>query len=178
MPDLFPVERCPHCGQPISALDYEPDGSIGCNTKKDLSLNAFTFPTVGKVKTWYLSVSQFHELAAAFPHLDILGQCRKALAWLGCNRVRMKTARGMPKFLFHWLSNAQDRSGRDGKPDNGQLAAEARKREREANVQAVKAEAQKPALAPAEVKAALADLRAKVAGGMKMPIADRDGACM
>lgn len=41
----------------------------------------------------------------------MLGECRKALAWIGADASRRKTARGMKRFLVGWLGRAQN-SGR------------------------------------------------------------------
>lgn len=67
-----------------------------------------TFPCDGKVKQWHLTESHVAEWAAAFPSLDVLGECKKALAWSNANPTKRKTAGGMPKFLFSWLGRAQD----------------------------------------------------------------------
>ena len=70
------------------------------------------FPTVGKDGTiWCLRRAQAEEWEAAYPNLDVLAECRKALAWLNANPGRRKTVRGMPKFLVLWFSRAVD-SGR------------------------------------------------------------------
>lgn len=74
------------------------------------------FPTVGQGGTvWRLRRAQVDEWQAAFPNLDVLAECRKALAWINANPGRRKTVRGMPKFLVSWLSRAVD-SGRGRQP--------------------------------------------------------------
>lgn len=70
-----------------------------------------TFPTVGKVKEWHLYESYLDELQELYPHLDVLGEIRKALAWVKAKPDRRKTARGMPDFIVKWLNRATD-SGR------------------------------------------------------------------
>jgi hypothetical protein len=49
------------------------------------------------------------EWAALFPSLDILEQCRHALAWTLAKPERRKTARGMPAALVAWFGRSQDR---------------------------------------------------------------------
>lgn len=66
-----------------------------------------TFPTNGKPGTWDLLPSKLDEWSAAFPGLDVLAECRKALQWLRDNR--RKTARGMPRFLYSWLARTNDK---------------------------------------------------------------------
>lgn len=74
------------------------------------------FPTVGQGGTeWRLRKPQVDEWQAAYPNLDVLAECRKALAWLNANPGRRKTARGMPRFLVTWCSRAVD-SGRVSRP--------------------------------------------------------------
>ncbi len=67
------------------------------------------FPTNGKKKSWDLTEEFLEECKQAFPGLDVLAETRKALAWLKANRL--KTAKGMPRFLNSWLSRANDRGG-------------------------------------------------------------------
>lgn len=51
------------------------------------------------------------EWAAAFPGVDVMTESRKALAWLNANPRQIKTWDGMPRFLFAWMSRAQNRGG-------------------------------------------------------------------
>ncbi len=54
------------------------------------------------------------EYRQAFPGVDALSECRKALQWCLDNPIRRKTFGGMPKFLGSWLGRAQDRVGMKG----------------------------------------------------------------
>jgi len=67
-------------------------------------------------RSWDLSQRRIDQWSKAYPGLDILGECRKALAWLEANGFR--TARGMPRFLVGWFNRAVDsgRTGRGRKP--------------------------------------------------------------
>lgn len=76
-----------------------------------------TFPTVGEAQEWHLTQPVVDTLATAFPHLDILAESRRALAWAETNPTKRKTPRGMPKFLNGWMERAQN-SGRAG-PSRG-----------------------------------------------------------
>ena len=69
-----------------------------------------------KEREWPLTQERVDELQNAFPALDVLAEARKALAWLRANGDRRKTFRGMPQFLFRWLSRVNDRGwgGADG----------------------------------------------------------------
>ena len=79
------------------------------------------YPTVGKVDSWQLSEAQVAEWATLYPGLDVLAECRKAMAWIKANPGRRKTARGMPRFLTNWLNRATD-SPRRGSADSRQRA--------------------------------------------------------
>lgn len=71
------------------------------------------FNTVGRgAKTWGLTAEQLESWRAAYPGVDVEGECRKALAWTEANT--RKTAIGMPRFLVSWLNRAVDRGGRNG----------------------------------------------------------------
>lgn len=67
------------------------------------------FPTVGKVKSWALTQRVVDTLAAAFPDVDVMGQCRKAKGWCETNPSKRKTPGGMERFLFGWMERNQNR---------------------------------------------------------------------
>lgn len=69
-----------------------------------------TFPCV-KGEEWGLTQAKLDEWTAAFPAVDVLGECRKALQWVRDNSTRMKTRSGMPAFLNRWLTKEQNRGG-------------------------------------------------------------------
>ena len=69
------------------------------------------FPTVGKATRWYLTQQHINDLTESFPDLDVLAECRKALGWIRNNMPKRKTPKGMPRFLFYWLSKSQDSRG-------------------------------------------------------------------
>lgn len=68
-----------------------------------------TFPCDGKQRSWDLAQANVQAILAAFPTLDVEGECRKALLWIQSNPDKRKTAKGMMQFLFNWMSNAQNR---------------------------------------------------------------------
>ena len=63
-----------------------------------------TFSTVGTPSEWHLTQTRIDAWSLAFPQTDVLGEARKALAWLEANN--RKTSRGMPAFLVRWLGRA------------------------------------------------------------------------
>lgn len=72
-----------------------------------------TFPTTGtksQPRTWSLRQSLVDYYHQAFPAVDIMGECRKAHAWIIAHSSRKKTAGGMQSFLTKWLSKEQDRA--------------------------------------------------------------------
>lgn len=70
-----------------------------------------TFPCVGASKEWQLTNAKLAEWQEAFPAMDVPAEVRKARQWLVDNPGRMKTAKGMTKFLFGWLERSQNRKG-------------------------------------------------------------------
>ena len=71
------------------------------------------FPVVGPFGPgWPLTQGRIDEWRALFPDLDVLAQCRAALAWITASPTRRKTAKGMPRFLVGWLTRSNDRGGR------------------------------------------------------------------
>jgi hypothetical protein len=65
----------------------------------------------GESTHWPFTRGNLTDLSSTFPALDVLAESRKALGWVNSNPHRKKTARGMSKFLFGWMSRAQDRGG-------------------------------------------------------------------
>lgn len=76
-----------------------------------------TFPTVGESPEWVLTHRHVADLRESFPTLEVLAECRKALGWLNANQRRRKTPKGMPQFLFGWMSRSQNR-GQGGSFDS------------------------------------------------------------
>lgn len=65
------------------------------------------FPCIGKngdPREWGLSPAYLAELSAGYEGVDVLAECRKALAWVKANRP--KTAKGMPAYLVNWLNRS------------------------------------------------------------------------
>jgi len=67
------------------------------------------YPTVGKVKSWHLTRRDLGRLELAFPALDARALCLRAKAWCDANPSRLKTARGMPKFLDSFFAREQEK---------------------------------------------------------------------
>ncbi len=67
------------------------------------------FETVGDEKSWNLIQDHINRLKEAFPDLDVIAECRKARQWCHDNAANRKTPRGMGKFLFGWMSRAQNK---------------------------------------------------------------------
>lgn len=77
------------------------------------------FPCVGKgPKEWALTAAKLAEYQDAFPGVDALAECRKALQWCRDNPRNRKTAAGMPRFLTNWLSRAQDKGVSGARPSD------------------------------------------------------------
>lgn len=66
-----------------------------------------TFDVVGKGgPAWNLTQSQIDEWSELYPGLNVLGECRKALAWVNADKGRRKTSSGMARFLVGWFMRA------------------------------------------------------------------------
>ena len=89
--------------------DQEGKGTVGSAvTLRDTTPAVLVFPTVGSgAKTWALTEAKCAEWSTDYPGLDVLGECRKARAWVHANQP--KTARGMPAFLVGWFNRAVQR---------------------------------------------------------------------
>lgn len=69
---------------------------------------AVVFPVNGG-KVWRMDDALANQLAIAYPKLDIAQELDRAKAWLLANPSRMKTARGMGRFVSNWMSTADTR---------------------------------------------------------------------
>lgn len=105
---------------PISEVRTE-DQEISFEPQAAPKPAVLTFPIVGSstTTTWPLTQDQFDAWVVLYPNLDILSECRKALAWVSAHSERRKTVRGMPKFLVGWLSRATDRNIAPAVPAGG-----------------------------------------------------------
>ncbi len=125
------ANECTHMNSSVPGSGSGSGTSAGSGTGKDSSeppeaaseqtaivqaeTTLLVFETVGKPPNeWHLHPSHVAEWSAAFPGIEIMAECRKALAWCNANPTKRKTYAGMPKFLFGWLQRAQDNAGRGG----------------------------------------------------------------
>ena len=74
-----------------------------------------TYPTNGKPNEWHLTQAHVDDWETLYPSLDILAECRKALAWVRANPSKRKTASGMPRTLVSWFNRANDRPSVNGR---------------------------------------------------------------
>lgn len=73
------------------------------------------FPTVGNGGTeWRLTEATVAEWKGLYPDLDVLGECRRALAWVKAKPQHRKTASGMPAFLVKWFNRSTNDGRRPG----------------------------------------------------------------
>lgn len=85
-------------------IPKESSTKISSEPDKPTSEPVMVFPVVGKGGSqWGLSPELLLELQGLFPTVDVVSQCRSALAWVLANPGRRKTARGMRKFLTAWI---------------------------------------------------------------------------
>ena len=89
-----------------------PETETGETTPCEPAL--LTFPCDGSPDSWPLVESQVAEWRTLFPSLDIMAQCRAALAWVLASPERKKTARGMRKYLVGWFNRNQNRGAWNG----------------------------------------------------------------
>jgi hypothetical protein len=99
----------------------EPVGREGKGTYKegkeycaepsdDSTPPVLVFPVTGNpnAREWALTQKQIDQWIEAFPSVSVLAECRKAKAWVEADMSHRKTAGGMTRFLFRWLSKTND----------------------------------------------------------------------
>lgn len=63
------------------------------------------FPVKGG--RWELTDRQVALWRDTYPKIDVLGECKKAKAWLESNPAKQKRPTGMPRFLVGWLNRSE-----------------------------------------------------------------------
>jgi hypothetical protein len=105
-------------------------GSAVKSPEVEASPVVLSYPTIpgkrSKEREWVLTEAHFNELAETFPIVNVSYAAKEALAWLRANKNKMKTASGMPDFLFSWMERRQNNPARyqasvkQGEQSNGQ----------------------------------------------------------
>lgn len=107
--------EAPGEGEPISHEVQDPEVQRTSTTRarQQPLINEpalLVFPVVGHGgPEWPLTQSLVAELAELFPAVDVLGECRSALAWVRADLTRRKSAAGMRRFLTGWVTRSNDR---------------------------------------------------------------------
>lgn len=70
------------------------------------------FPTNGHAKFWCCPGIFIQQMREAYPGVDIIPECKKALLWCIANPRKRKTPRGMPAFLQKWMERVQNAPAR------------------------------------------------------------------
>jgi hypothetical protein len=73
------------------------------------------FPCDGEPDVWRLTEVQVAQWQLLFPSLDVVSECRTALAWVLATPARRKTSRGMSAFLVGWFGRSQNSGHGKGK---------------------------------------------------------------
>lgn len=79
-------------------------------------IGGLEFPCDGKISAWSVTEELAARWRELFPSLDVVLECKGALAWVLAKPQRRKTARGMEAFLVGWFGRSQNRGGRPTAP--------------------------------------------------------------
>jgi len=100
------------CGETKFCSEIGTADSLPPPTDKDRDVPEevarLTFPCDGPTKEWKVTRDVFVSLQEAFSTVDVVAEIRRAYEWILANPDRRKTAKGMRRFLFNWLSRAVD----------------------------------------------------------------------
>lgn len=120
---LIAIDRNYHRGKEGKGKEVEGNGNGGsaeppCDSTPTNGLRIraddgeciLTFPVVGTHGSeWRLRRRQVDEWGGLYPGLDVIAECRHALAWVQANPGRRKTPQGMPRFLTNWFNRTVER---------------------------------------------------------------------
>lgn len=112
------ADKMPPSPSPSPTTTSVGEASASPTTNVELR-TVLSYPCRGNPKQWALTEEQVGKWKALYPGLDVVGCCRKALAWCEANPKRCKTAKGMPKFLVNWINNEVDRGTSRLEESNG-----------------------------------------------------------
>lgn len=74
-----------------------------------LASSVYTLPAVGGKKV-AISKQQFEKWQELYPAVDVMQELKKMDGWLNANPTRIKTAKGIPRFVNSWLARQQDKA--------------------------------------------------------------------
>lgn len=121
------VRECPNGTDTDGANLSTPTGPIRTDPTRTVPLDfcsepaetavsepaVMTAPTIGTgAKEWPLTQSRIDVWVGAYPGVDVVGECRRAIAWLHSNPTKRKTPKGMPRFLNAWIAESVNRNNR------------------------------------------------------------------
>lgn len=112
--ELAPPTSAPPSDSELEFQDPRALPRLDAITDPPVEQPLLVFPCAGSRPEWPLYQAKVDAWRLAYPAVDVLGECRKALAWVECNLRQKKTYQGMPAFINRWLAKEQDRGGRGG----------------------------------------------------------------
>jgi hypothetical protein len=72
-------------------------------------------PVVGRDEPDYgVAVSMVEGYQESYPGVDVIAQLREMKSWLRSNPTKMKTRRGLPRFINGWLAKEQNKAAMNG----------------------------------------------------------------
>lgn len=86
-------------------LDIDKEIEIDTDNDGDEPISQVVFPTKDG-KDFVLKGNQYLAVKTAYPLLDIEHQLKQMKAWIVTNPERLKTFKGMPRFINSWLSRS------------------------------------------------------------------------
>lgn len=101
-PDQAKPSQVSSCVEPSTA-------STQADQPVDTSLEFCVTGDQAKPK-WYPPIELIEKLEQSFDALDVRSELIKAATWTFSNRNQRKTASGMPRFLFNWLTKAANQT--------------------------------------------------------------------
>lgn len=74
-----------------------------------LASTVYTLPAVGG-KEVAICKKQLEKWRELYPAVDVMQELKKMDGWLNANPTRIKTAKGIPRFVNSWLARQQDKA--------------------------------------------------------------------
>lgn len=107
--------------KPRSTPLAPPQKTVALSARRQPSELISRFESLPTTKNGIFAASDLdlEEWRAAYPGVDVLQALRTMRQWLLADRTRLKTQRGIHRFVAGWLSREQDRGRKTPMPHNG-----------------------------------------------------------
>lgn len=117
--------RVTQCNAPEE--EKERDKEKRDREKKNVCVEVNSTPSEPPIVSILCTKNEYYEVTKeqlekdteAYPAVDVMQEYRKMVRWSEVNPTKRKTKKGMPRFIYNWLSKEQNKGKETGSGRNG-----------------------------------------------------------